>query len=315
MFIHDSLSRHVFAAVFYVIISISTTFFNKAVLSDYAFAHANFILLAQHIFTLVALHSIRTIGWVTYPNPKFQKCKELLPISLLYSLNVGVALSALTTLNIPMYGVLKRVATLFVLVGEIYILKKRSSDIIQRSVFVIVAGAVLAGAGDLTFDIQAYILACISCVAQAAYLIYVAKTGAEKDINSFGLLFYNSLLAIPFVLCFSLVTGELWQVAKYPNLWDIDFQLCFLFNLILGSMLNYSMFLCTTVNSPLTTTIMGHVKNALSVILSLLFTNVQLTTLNLIGLIVNTGGGIWYSHAKYQEKQVQIQQEDKKETV
>jgi len=75
------------------------------------------------------------------------------------------------------------------------------------------------------------------------------------------------------------------------------------------------MFLCTTVNSPLTTTIMGHVKNALSVGISLLFMDIKLTTLNLIGLVVNMFGGIWYSYIKYKEKQTQIQQEEKKEDV
>jgi len=266
-------------------------------------------------FTLIVLEFLRLIGWVSYPNPQLQKCKELLPISLLYSINVSVALSALTTLNIPMYGVLKRLGTLFVMFGESFVLGKYSSPTTQRSCLVIVAGAIIAGAGDLTFDISAYLLACVSCIAQAAYLIYVAKTGAEKDINSFGLLFYNSLLAIPFVLMTSIVTGELWKVMEYPKLWEMDFQACFIANLILGSMLNYSMFFCTTVNSPLTTTIMGHVKNALSVILSLLFMNIHLTTLNFIGLTINMFGGIWYSYLKYNEKKEQLQQEEKKEEV
>jgi len=113
----------------------------------------------------------------------------------------------------------------------------------------------------------------------------------------------------------SIVTGELWKVMEYPKLWEMDFQACFIANLILGSMLNYSMFFCTTVNSPLTTTIMGHVKNALSVILSLLFMNIHLTTLNFIGLTINMFGGIWYSYLKYNEKKEQLQQEEKKEEV
>ena len=53
---------------------------------------------------------------IDFPNPQISKCIEvtflpeathiyqLLPVSLLYSLNVGIALSALSHLNIPMYG-------------------------------------------------------------------------------------------------------------------------------------------------------------------------------------------------------------------
>jgi hypothetical protein len=78
--------------------------------------------------------------------------------------------------------------------------------------------------GDLTFDLVAYILACVSCIAQAAYLLYVAKTGAEKEFNSFGLLFYNSLLAIPFVAVIAFIGNEYALVWEYPNLWDTSFQ-------------------------------------------------------------------------------------------
>jgi len=233
----------------------------------------------------------------------------------LYSINVGVALSALTSLNIPMYGVLKRLTTIFTLFGESFILQKYSSNELHRSVFVIVAGAILAGAGDLTFDMIAYIMATISCLAQSAYLIYVAKTGSEKDINSFGLLFYNSLLSIPFVLMTALMSGEIEKVLLYPKFWERDFQACFIINLLLGSMLNYSIFLCTTVNSPLTTTIMGHVKNVVSVLISLMLMNITLTTLNSIGLIVNMIGGFWYSYIKYKEQTEKQKQGARKEDV
>eukprot|EP01118_Nematostelium_gracile_P000866 TRINITY_DN10865_c0_g1_i1.p1 TRINITY_DN10865_c0_g1~~TRINITY_DN10865_c0_g1_i1.p1 ORF type:complete len:312 (-),score=65.33 TRINITY_DN10865_c0_g1_i1:4-939(-) len=295
--------KYIFAAGFYVFISISTTFFNKAVLTNYKFKYANFILLAQHLFTLVILETFRLFGWVSYPSPEWKKCKELLPISLLYSLNVGVALTALGSLNIPMYGVLKRMSTIFVMVGESIVLKKHSSFELKQSVFVIVAGAIIAGAGDLSFDLYAYFMACVSCVAQAAYLIYVAKTGAEKDLNSFGLLFYNSLLAVPFVLLVAIATGELTAARDYPHLFDFRFQILLLMNLILGSLLNYSLFLCTTVNSALTTTIMGHLKNGLSVMLSFLKDGFDLSIVSLLGLLINLAGGVWYSHIKYSEKQ------------
>jgi len=298
---HTAL-KSVSAAIFYGAISVSTTFFNKAVLSVYDFQFTNFILLSQHIFTLVMLEVFKSSKMLDFPNPQLSKCKELLPVSLLYSLNVGVALSALSNLNIPMYGVLKRMTIVFVMVGESIFMKKYSSQNVKIAVSVIVAGAVVAGFGDLTFDFMAYCLASLSCFAQAAYLIVVAKTGAETGINSFGLLFYNSLLAIPFVLMFVIVFNELEGVVAYEHLWEIDFQLCFLANLFLGSMLNYSMFLCTTTNSALTTTIVGQLKNVFTIIFGFfLLGGVELHLLNALGLILNSIGGVGYSVVKYQE--------------
>jgi len=301
-----STITHLGAAVFYAFISISTTFFNKAVLSVYDFQCKNFILLSQHIFTIGILHIMRSVKLIDFPNPQFHKCIELLPVSLLYSLNVGIALSALSHLNIPMYGALKRMTILFVLIGESIFLGKHSSSQIKQSVLVIVCGALVAGAGDLEFDFLGYVMALLSCLSQTAYLLYVAKTGAETGINSFGLLFYNSLLAIPFVLVIVLYTSELSTVLDYPRLGDNGFQLVLIANLVLGSLLNYSMFLCTTTNSALTTTVVGQVKNAVSLLLGFfLLGGVTVTFVNLVGLILNTLGGIWYAYIKYDEKKSQ----------
>lgn len=63
------------------------------------------------------------------------------------------------------------------------------------------------------------------------------------------------------------------------------------------------MFLCTIVNSALTTTIVGVLKGVGSTSLGFfLLGGVQIHALNVIGLVINTAGGVWYSLAKYHEK-------------
>src|SRR5688572_16073805 len=102
-------------------------------------------------------------------------------------------------------------------------MKKKSTWEVKQAVMLILAGAFIAGIGDITFDLVAYIFAFISCFAQAAYLLYVAKTGAETGINNFGLLFYNSLLAIPFVTIFVLFNDEISGVLSYEHIFQRDF--------------------------------------------------------------------------------------------
>eukprot|EP01114_Cavostelium_apophysatum_P012999 TRINITY_DN305_c0_g1_i4.p1 TRINITY_DN305_c0_g1~~TRINITY_DN305_c0_g1_i4.p1 ORF type:complete len:326 (+),score=41.29 TRINITY_DN305_c0_g1_i4:153-1130(+) len=290
------------AAAFYAVVSISTTFFNKAVLSEWQFKYPNFILLSQHVFTLIFLEFLKFMNFISFPTPEMSKCRSLLPVSLLYSLNVGVALTALENLNIPMYGVLKRLTILVVLVGERFLINKSSSGRVKISVGIIVCGAIVAGMGDLSFDPYSYAMALLSCCAQAGYLIWVAKSGAENGLNNFGLLYYNSLLAIPFVSLFVLLNNELPSVIAYPHITSFNFEVCFLLNLLLGCLLNYSMFLCTTVNSPLTTTVVGQLKNVLSVLLGFfLLGGVKFNTVNVAGLFLNCLGGVYYSYVKYEE--------------
>ncbi|KAJ6373305.1 hypothetical protein OIU76_027610 [Salix suchowensis] len=71
----------------------------------------------------------------------------------------------------------------------------------------------------------------------------------------------------------------------------------------MGIVLNFTMFLCTIVNSALTTTIVGVLKGVGSTTLGfVVLGGVEVHALNVTGLVVNTAGGVWYSYAKYQQK-------------
>ncbi|KAL0557718.1 hypothetical protein IC582_006268 [Cucumis melo] len=71
----------------------------------------------------------------------------------------------------------------------------------------------------------------------------------------------------------------------------------------MGIVLNFTMFLCTIVNSALTTTIVGVLKGVGSTTLGfVILGGVEVHALNVTGLVINTAGGVWYSYAKYQQK-------------
>lgn len=86
---------------------------------------------------------------------------------------------------------------------------------------------------------------------------------------------------------------------------SFSFLFILLLSLVMGIALNYTMFLCTIVNSALTTTIVGVLKGVGSTTLGfVLLGGVQVHGLNVTGLVINTAGGVWYSYAKYQQKKI-----------
>jgi solute carrier family 35 protein len=67
-------------------------------------------------------------------------------------------------------------------------------------------------------------------------------------------------------------------------------------------LLNVCIFYCTTVNSPLATTVTGQLKDLLMTSLGMvLFGDVIYNPVNIMGLCVGLGGGMWYSYIGYRK--------------
>ncbi len=67
-------------------------------------------------------------------------------------------------------------------------------------------------------------------------------------------------------------------------------------------LLNYLIFLCSIVNSPLTTSITGQIKNILATVMGFfLFGGMPMTIAAALGLSTSTLASIWYGQIKYEQ--------------
>lgn len=53
-----------------------------------------------------------------------------------------------------------------------------------------------------------------------------SEARAISQAYSVGILFYNSLLSIPFLLCFAAVSGDIQQALNSPDLYNVRFLVC-----------------------------------------------------------------------------------------
>ncbi|XP_073288075.1 UDP-galactose/UDP-glucose transporter 7-like isoform X1 [Primulina huaijiensis] len=292
-----------FAAVSYGFASMAMVFINKAVLMKYA--HSMTLLTLQQLVTTLLIRIGRVMGYTNVKELNVETAKKLVPVSLFYNANVAFALASLKGVNIPMYIAIKRLTPLAVLVAGFFTGKGNPTTQVTLSVLLTAAGVLIAALGDFSFDIFGYSMAFISVFFQTMYLVLVEKSGAEDGLSSVEIMFYNSILSLPFLLFLIITTGE------FPNSMSIlfakstslSFFVILLLSLVMSIVLNYTMFLCTIVNSALTTTIVGVLKGVGSTTLGfVLLGGVQVHALNVTGLVINTAGGVWYSCAKYQQK-------------
>ncbi|KAJ7563382.1 hypothetical protein O6H91_03G108000 [Diphasiastrum complanatum] len=291
------------AAFSYGLASLAMVFINKSVLMQYSYSVT--LLTLQQLATALLLHVGGNLGFCKATKFDTKIAKKLLPLSLFYNANVAFALASLKGVNIPMYIALKRLTPLAVLVTGFFSGKARPPVQVSLSVLTTGVGVIIAAIGDFSFDLLGYSMALISVFCQTAYLVMVEKSGVEDGTSSTELMFYNAVLSLPFLLFHIVVTGEI--AVSGPLLLgqikSLDFLVTVLLSLVMGIVLNFTMFFCTIVNSALTTTIVGVLKGVGSTLFGfVLLGGVEVHALNVTGLIINTFGGIWYSVAKYYQK-------------
>ncbi|CAI5466356.1 unnamed protein product [Closterium sp. Yama58-4] len=310
----DSASPRLFpshsglAALSYGLASMAMVFLNKGVLTYYKFSMT--LLALQMVATTALIYVGGKLEWIAMRPFSLSTARRLLPLSFFYNANVAFALASLQGVNIPMYIALKRLTPMAVLITGFFTGKSKPPLQVTLSVSLTTFGCLIAALGDFSLDPYAYALALTSVLCQTFYLLLVERSGAEQGISSFELMFYNALLSLPFLGAILLCTNEL--PTSVPLLFTMcaeswTFTVAVTASLVMALVLNYTMFLCTIVNSALTTTIVGVLKGVFTTIFGFFFLGgVKFQLLNVTGLVINSAGGVWYSIAKYRQKQAKV---------
>jgi len=185
--------------------------------------------------------------------------------------------------------------------------KNAHSSKIKLSILLMTSGVLIAGYGELTFEMYSYFYCGLSVVCQSLYLIHIQKCseGAEKD--SIKTLYECSIMTIPFLLIYFFCSDELNNMTSMNSKFlsnNISFMLTFFVVLLSGCLLSFSQIWCTVKNDAITTSVVGILKSIIQTFFGIILFNgwKTLTFLSYVGLIVNFIFGGWYTYLKYIEK-------------
>lgn len=295
------------AAALYAGVSVIMVLSNKALLSSWRFEFTATLLLLQNCLTLGALALLRPASAfsgtlraaLSFPACDASIARRTAPLAMAYLANVACGLAALRMASVPVYQVLKRLAPLPAMLLDAMLRGATFSRETRASIGLVAGGAVLTGIGDADFDAMAYALALASCVLQALYLVLTSQA-RDLGLSALGVLHYNALLSLPPLLLGTATEAP--RLVAYAHWAEPRFCLLLLANTALGGALSFLLFLCTQLNSAVTTLVVGNLKALLTTALGFfLFGKVQLSALGLCGVVLNSVGGILYSLAKFVE--------------
>ncbi|XP_028101364.1 UDP-N-acetylglucosamine transporter UGNT1-like [Camellia sinensis] len=262
-------------------------------------------------------------------SPTFVPLKTLIhtsPLALTYLLYMLVTMVSVRGVNVPMYTTLKRTTVCVVCFwsarddndfdfisqpwNPVYGLDKpwihtpthktlvSSSGVI--SVALIVIGAFIGGARDLSFDSYGYAVVFMANITTAIYLATIARIGKSSGLNSFSLMWCNGILCGPFLLFWTFIRVDLEITLNFPYLFSPGFLAVLLLSCILAFFLNYSIFLNTTRNSALTQTICGNLKDLFTIGLGwVVFGGLPFDFVNVVGQLLGFVGSGLYAYYKF----------------
>ncbi|XP_058779586.1 UDP-N-acetylglucosamine transporter UGNT1-like isoform X3 [Vicia villosa] len=250
--------------------------FNKAALTSYNFPFANVITLSQMVCAFVILYVLKSFNIISFTTDESQNSSKsknsilfvpfstlvhTFPLAITYLLFMVVTMEAVRGINIPMYTTLRRTTVAFTMVMEYFLSGKKHSICVLGSVGIIIVGALVAGARDLSFDAYAYSVVFIENMCKAVYLASISRVGKASGLNIFGLVWSNVLICGPILFFWSLLRGDLQSTLNFPYLLYPGFQVVMVLSCAFTFFINYIVVLNTTVNSALTQAICGNLKD------------------------------------------------------
>lgn len=313
---------HIPSASLYAVMSTCMVFANKFILNYWKFDYPISLISIEMSCTLITIYTLTKLGYldvklnaIEYIQNNSHK-QYFFSAALFYALHSVSSLKALSRMNIAIYVIFKRCVPLVNLILSFYFFKtsnqltcKDHKLRVNLSVILMTFGVLLAGIGDLAFDLSAYIYCSFSVICQALYFTSIQKSGESSvnSKNSLQVLFACSIISLPLLLSFSIITQEYVEVfERFSEDRNIAFYTSLIICVCCGCMLSFSQFWCTMNNNAITTSVIGVLKSMIQTAIGMFVLNdgnqIQFSFLTYLGVLVNLVFGTWYTYLKYVEK-------------
>jgi drug/metabolite transporter (DMT)-like permease len=286
-------------------LNVSLTLLNKAAMEFIQFEFPCAIsLVHMTVSTILGWFGANVIG-INYlsekhqeidPGPQFEKTvfKRILMLSFLFTLNIAFGNISLRYCSVAFVQVVRAIIPMTTLGLSMIFLGSSFSVLEALACLVVCVGVGFSCFGEIDLTRIGLIVTVIGCVLSAGKSVSVkALLG---DLHSFDLLHRMTPLAGMEMFVLVIGTGEYSHIPEKN--WGIGAILLVLLTGVFAFTLNLTNFMATSHTSPLTVTIVGCIKQIVTIGLSVFIFDKRLTLLNWTGIVVTTIGGLWYSLLK-----------------
>lgn len=290
----------ILACLLYSLCSMMMTFTNKMVLSVYDFRYPMFLLVYQHVFSVIFVQAAKFMGFITVEPLKWSVVQKWLPVNVLFVAMLLSGSYTLKFLSVPMVTIFKNFTTIMITMGDYLLFKHPLSMGIMFSLSLMLFGSIVAALNDLEFTALGYLWMIVNCVVSAAYVLYIRAAMKGTKLSEFGNVYYNNALSIPLLVPLMLING-LEGLSDFPYWSDPGFIMVAFFTGLSSVGISFASFWTVKTTSPTTYSVVGSLNKIPLTILGVLVFATRLNALGTISIIIGLTGGVVYSWVKHME--------------
>lgn len=281
--------------------SVAMVILNKLIIARFFFDYPTVLLMFQMAAVLFGIELGRIVGIFKIGPYTFDKGKDVLCPSMLYSLHMYFSLTALEGMSLPIYGALKRFLPLLLCGASTAFLKKPAQS--KRAflgILLVSVGSAMASVYEWSLDGWSILYASFSLSLSVVYMSQFEKAAATTSYNCLEIIYLNAFNGLVFFLIADMVQDEIRDAFMYfLTSGSVLFWWCFTGVVGIGLVMNVSFLYCIHNISAVDTGMANSVKMAGQTAVTAMFSlfllfDIQPSFYNLVGCTITGVGALIY---------------------
>ena len=247
---------------------------------------------------VVCVDFCKRLKWVEYPNFNMDTARQWAPVNIFFCMMLFTGLASLQYNSVPMVTIFKNVTNIITTFGDYYFFGNSCESLVLLAFGIMLFGAVAAAWNDISVTPVGIFWMALNCLSTSGYVLYMKFATKTVKLSKFGMVFYNNVLCMVFLLPVAFYMGQFRLLQTTPAIHTADYFSKNVFAGMVGFLLNFASLNCVAATGPTTYAIIGSLNKVPVAILGYVLFDNAISSDTWFFISVSMAGGFLYSYAK-----------------
>jgi len=288
----------------YSFCSVSMVLVNKSLASSYnnlIDGDLNILLVVfQAIVAVLAVEISHRLKWIDIPSFSLDIAKQWAPVNIFFCAMLFTGMASLQFNSVPIVTIFKNISNITTAIGDYYFFGNKPENLVIVAFGIMLSGAIAAAWNDISISFAGLMWMLLNCLSSSGYVLYMKHATEEVKLSKFGMVFYNNVLCVVFLLPVAFAMGQTRIFWDSKVLHTTDYAITNLFAGLVGFFLNFASLTCVAATGATTYVTIGSLNKIPVAFLGYWIFHSVINRQTWFFIAVSMCGGFLYSFAKLQ---------------